>query len=32
MAEEDNLLTSFPALTIEREVAQQRLDILERCG
>ena len=30
-AEEDNLLTLFPALTIEREVAAQGLDILERC-
>ena len=30
-ADEDNLLTLFPALTVEREVARQGLDILERC-
>lgn len=30
-AEEDNLLTLFPALTIDREVARQGLDILEAC-
>ena len=29
--EEDNLLTLFPALTVEREVARHGLDILERC-
>jgi 4-aminobutyrate aminotransferase-like enzyme len=28
-AEEDNLLTLFPALTIDREVVRQGLDILE---
>ena len=31
-AEEDNLLTLFPALTIEREVAERGLDILESCA
>jgi len=30
-AEEENLLTMFPALTIERQVVQEGLDILERC-
>jgi 4-aminobutyrate aminotransferase-like enzyme len=30
-AEEDNLLTLFPPLTIDREVARQGLDILECC-
>ena len=30
-AEEDNLLTLFPALTIDREVVRQGLDILEAC-
>src|SRR3954469_17851836 len=30
-AEEDNLLTMFPALTIEREVVREGLDILEQC-
>jgi 4-aminobutyrate aminotransferase-like enzyme len=30
-AEEDNLLTLFPPPTIDREVARQGLDILERC-
>jgi 4-aminobutyrate aminotransferase-like enzyme len=30
-AEEDNLLTLFPALTIDREVARQGLDSLEAC-
>jgi 4-aminobutyrate aminotransferase-like enzyme len=30
-AEEENLLTMFPALTIEPEVVQEGLDILERC-
>ena len=31
-AEEDNLLTLFPALTIEREVAERGLDVLESCA
>ena len=30
-AEEDNLLTLFPALTIDREVARRGLDLLEGC-
>jgi 4-aminobutyrate aminotransferase-like enzyme len=30
-ADEDNLFTLFPALTIDREVARQGLDILEAC-
>jgi 4-aminobutyrate aminotransferase-like enzyme len=30
-ADEDNLLTMFPALTIDREVARQGLDIMEAC-
>ena len=30
-AEEDNLLTIFPPLTIERDVARQGLDIIESC-
>ena len=30
-ADEDNLLTLFPALTIDHEVARQGLDILESC-
>ena len=30
-AEEENLLTMFPALTIEPEVVREGLDILERC-
>ena len=30
-AEEDNLLTMFPPLTIDREIARQGLDLLEGC-
>ena len=30
-AEDDNLLTMFPALTIESDVVEEGLDILERC-
>ena len=30
-AEEDNLLTMFPALTIERKAVREGLDILEGC-
>jgi 4-aminobutyrate aminotransferase-like enzyme len=30
-AEEENLLTMFPALTIERESVRDGLDILEEC-
>ena len=29
--EEDNLLTMFPPLTIDREVARRGLDLLEGC-
>ena len=30
-AEDDNLLTMFPALTIERDAVREGLDILEGC-
>ncbi len=30
-AEKENLLTMFPALTIEREAVREGLDILEGC-
>jgi hypothetical protein len=29
--EEDNLLTMFPPLTVEREIAREGLDLLEGC-